>query len=320
MAQYAFQPHPHKRLIVRHLIERNEDQMGSIDFQIAALQGGSATPPVESPFAQDAQPASQIPRASKVSAASVPSASQDTVSLSGTFPPPQRQQNAPPGPSTQPAAFTLLAHEFTFPPAQTVAAQTAVGSQSPVVTSTATAGANASAASALNVGPPQQTLQQLDQVLQRLGIDPQSLSLISREGMLNWVNDPAALRQIVHTLQSTANNSPLNAAASAASPAQTAAPLSATSANQTQVQSQTPNSSQASAQEAIADSSAPPASTVNTNVVNQSAATAQQNVIAAQQFQQLQISLAPSPAADAPSASSTNDSTPPQGQLLNVSA
>jgi hypothetical protein len=39
-------------------------------------------------------------------------------------------------------------------------------------------------------------------VSQRLGVDPESFSLISKQGMVNWVNDAAALRQIVQNLQS----------------------------------------------------------------------------------------------------------------------
>ena len=47
----------------------------------------------------------------------------------------------------------------------------------------------------------QQELQQLDQTLQQLGIDPQSISLFNRLALLLYANDPAALQQFVQQLQ-----------------------------------------------------------------------------------------------------------------------
>jgi hypothetical protein len=79
--------------------------------------------------------------------------------------------------------------------------------------------------------------------------------------MLNWINDPAALRQIVQNVRSEANPQPQAAVIAVAKPEQNTA-------------SRGPQ----------------PAAGVNMNVVNQSAATAQQ--AAAMQFQKLEESLA----------------------------
>jgi hypothetical protein len=302
--------------------------MGSIGFQIATLFGGQAQAAEDAaiPRAQTASPASP---GSEAAAVSLPDSQQDRVSLSGTVPP-QQQQAMPPNGSAQPAAFTPLAQEITFPPGQstvdafltstfpaaaspagqssasgvvtasasnsasaiaTFGAQTAAGAQSPVATAAASAAANPSLASASSTAPAQQTLQQLDRVLQQLGIDPQSLSLISRGGMLNWINDPAALRQIVENVQSAANRSPQTAAAGPATPEQN-----------------------------TASSSSEPAASANTNAVNQSAATAQQNATAVTQFQKLQDSLAPRGIHQASPAAHPSGTATPQGQLLNVSA
>jgi hypothetical protein len=159
-------------------------------------------------------------------------------------------------------------------------------------------------------------------VLQQLGIDPQTLSLISREGMLNWVNDPAALRQIVQNVQAAASSSQQSAAVGSANPAQSTAQKAIASANQNQIQSpQTQNQPQAPAQETNpASSSSSAVSSANTNALNQSAATAQQNATAVMQFQRLQDSLAPSGPAETLPATTPSGTTTSQGQLLNVSA
>src|SRR5579871_437008 len=57
----------------------------------------------------------------------------------------------------------------------------------------ATAAATA-AASATGDATPQQQLNQLDQTLQQLGVNPQSISLFNRLAMLLYANDPAALQ------------------------------------------------------------------------------------------------------------------------------
>src|SRR5580658_8638829 len=309
--------------------------MGSINLQIAALHNDSAANAPENPHAPQALAPSPVLPARGVSTAPPPTPVQDTVSLSGTLLPQQRQQNAPSAGNAQPATFTLLTQTTTFPASQNDAAATpptiqsnaptvavAAPAQSPVAKAPASANATATAVTASSAAPAQQTLQQLDRVLQQLGIDPQTLSLISREGMLNWVNDPAALRQIVQNVQAAANSSQQNAAVGSANPAQTAAQLAIASANQNQIQSpQTQNQPQAAARESnpVSASSAA-ASNNNTNALDQSATTAQQNATAVAQFQKLQDSLAPSGTTETQPAATSSGTTTPQGQLLNVSA
>ncbi|MGH9686174.1 MAG: hypothetical protein ACRD5K_03670 [Candidatus Acidiferrales bacterium] len=67
------------------------------------------------------------------------------------------------------------------------------------------AAANPTAASDPAASTPQQQLQQLDQSLQQLGINPQSISIFNRMAMLLYANDPTALRLLVQTLQSAAS-------------------------------------------------------------------------------------------------------------------
>jgi hypothetical protein len=314
--------------------------MGSSNLQIAALHNGSAANAAENTHVPQTQAASPVLPVRGISAAPAPKPVQDTVSLSGTLLPQQRQQNPPPAGNAQPATFALLTQTTTFPPSQNTAAaatpptiqsnapavasappaQTAAGAQSPIAT--VTANATATAVSASSTAPAQQTLQQLDRVLQQLGIDPQTLSLISREGMLHWVNDPAALRQIVQNVQAAANSSQQNAAVGSANPTQTTAQLAIASASQNQIQSpQTLNQPQASAQETSqVSASLAVAGSPNTNSLDQSAATAQQNATAVAQFQKLQDSLAPSGGTETQPAATSNGKTTPQGQFLNVSA
>jgi hypothetical protein len=109
--------------------------------------------------------------------------------------------------------------------------------------------------------------------------------------MLNWINDPAALRQIVQNVRSAANPPQQSAAVGVAKPEQN-----------------------------TASSSSQPASRTNTNALNQSAATAEQNATAVMQFQKLQNSLAPRGIHEASPAASSDGTTTLQGQLLNVSA
>ena len=301
--------------------------MGSSNLQIAALHNGSAANAAENAHVPQSQPASPVLPARGISTAPPPKREQDTVSLSGTFLSQQRQQSAPSAGNAQPATFTLLAQTTTFPASQNNAtpvaaappAQTAASAQSPVAK--APASTTATAVTASSAAPAQQTLQQLDRVLQQLGIDPQSLSLISREGMLNWVNDPAALRQIVQNVQAAANSSQQNAAVGLANPTQTTAQLAIASVNQNQIQSaQTQNQPQAAVQANPASSSSAVASSANTNSLDQSAATAQQNATAVAQFHKLQDSLGPSGTTETQPAATSSGTTTPQGQLLNISA
>jgi hypothetical protein len=65
-------------------------------------------------------------------------------------------------------------------------------------------GGDAAAPAGGNGNTPQQQLAHLDQTLQQLGIDPQSISLFNRMGMLLYANDPAALRVMVQEIQNGA--------------------------------------------------------------------------------------------------------------------
>lgn len=291
--------------------------MGSSDFHIAALLGAQPSL-AENASIPQAEAASPVLPASEPPAVFPPDSQQDRVSLSGTLPS-QQQQTASPNETAPSTAFTLLAQEITFPPGQSTAdvfststfppaatpagpnsafgvatiyasrsgsanviatsgAQTANGGQSPVATAAASA------------APAEQTLQQLDQELQQLGIDSQSLSLISRGGMLNWINDPAALRQIVQNVRSEANPQPQAAVIAVAKPEQN-----------------------------TGSSGPQPAAGANTNVVNQNAATAQQTAVAAMQFQKLEESLAARGIQQVLPAANQNGTATQQGQLLNVS-
>jgi hypothetical protein len=174
---------------------------------------------------------------SQAAAAPSDATPQDIVTIFGKIPATRSQTAAQNFVTT--AAFTLLAHEYTFPPndSENGASKTGAASPHPVgapadrttvaqepppapiltqatVNSTAVALAaaavqpatagnpanaaattpNNAAASGASAGTPQETLQQLDQELQLLGINPQDISLINHMSLLLWVNDPVALR------------------------------------------------------------------------------------------------------------------------------
>ncbi len=63
---------------------------------------------------------------------------------------------------------------------------------------------------------PQEQLVTLDQTLQELGINPQSISLFNRMALLLYANDPAALRVLVQGLQGTAQQSGQSGASNSA--------------------------------------------------------------------------------------------------------
>ena len=108
----------------------------------------------------------------------------DTVTLSAAFPP------APPVDAANFVQFQSPAPPAleAFPPA---AAQTASSPAQPAPVPNATAPAT------LNQ---QEQLAQLDQVLEQLGISPQSISLDNRLALIKSANDPPALLNLVRTL------------------------------------------------------------------------------------------------------------------------
>ncbi len=108
----------------------------------------------------------------------------DTVTLSAAFPP------APPVDAANFVQFQSPAPPAleAFPPS---AAQTASSPAQPAPVPNATAPAT------LNQ---QEQLAQLDQVLEQLGISPQSISLDNRLALIKSANDPPALLNLVRTL------------------------------------------------------------------------------------------------------------------------
>jgi hypothetical protein len=140
--------------------------------------------------------------------------------------------------------------------------------------------------------------------------------------MLNWVNDPAALRQIVQNVQAAANSSQQIAEVGSANPAQSTAQVAIASANENQIQSpQTQNEPQVSEQETNPASGSPlTVSDADTNALEQNAATVQRNATAVMQFQKLQDRLAPSSSRETQPATIPSGTTTPQGQCLKVSA
>lgn len=97
---------------------------------------------------------------------------------------------------------------------------------------------NPSASSATNT--PQQELATLDQTLQDLGINPQSINLVNRMALILYASDPAALRVLVQGLQGAAQQA---GQSGTAKPALTAAQLAS---GQTQGETQASNPSAAS--------------------------------------------------------------------------
>jgi hypothetical protein len=117
------------------------------------------------------------------------------------------QGNAPTG-APQPPAET--APQTEAPETQTAAVQASAQAaptnpSDPAIAAAVAANAQSggTAADPAGAGPttPQQQLQQLDQTLQQLGINPQSITLFNRMAMLLYANDPAALRVMVQEIQ-----------------------------------------------------------------------------------------------------------------------
>lgn len=110
--------------------------------------------------------------ASQAQGAPVP---QDTVTLAGQTAQGQGMNNQPNPPTFAPPGLQLAG------------------------TNATTQGTNARPQDAQQTQ--QQELAQLDQTLQQLGIDPQSIGLFNQLALLAFANDPAALQQFVQQLQ-----------------------------------------------------------------------------------------------------------------------
>jgi hypothetical protein len=225
--------------------------MASLSFPVTGLQPVAHDQPAPSPAQTGG------PRAVDPNQQDAPQG--DKVTLSATFPPTQAVQQsatvtieqfslfisqtdvqtgqaaAPAPPTTAPGA----------PPAPQVTAQAAASTGAPAVAAPADPG-TASAIGTPNQGGtaanPQQELAQLDQTLQQLGIDPQSISLFNRIGLLLYANDPTALENLVQALKTVDQQiSQLGGATN--SPTSTTQPQSAAQAllaniNQAQSQAQ----------------------------------------------------------------------------------
>jgi hypothetical protein len=281
------------------------------------------------------------------------------------------------------AAFTLLAHEFTFPPndsengagapgatssnSAAASADQAAAAQGPPPTPTltagsvnatsvavaiaavqpstsaSTAGAAANTASSAATGSagttpaaaPQETLQQLDQELQRLGINPQDISLLNRMSLLLWVNDPVALRQFVQGTEPSAVASEKIPATNALDTQTNAAQFGTdSSANASQgggaaaIQPGTPSEArnqsavgtQDQAQEANQNSGVPQSSGISIiGTAGSPNPPQQQTAVAALQLKKLHVSLAVA-GQDAEGNFAGRHIPETQGQFVNISA
>jgi hypothetical protein len=205
---------------------------------------------------------------------------------------------------------------------------------------------------------PQQELQQLDQTLQQLGINPQSITLFNRMAMLLYAKDPAALRVLVQALQGAAqpagqggaNNSATQATTQTQAQALPQNSGQAPPANQAQVQAQLQLADSAPAQnqgantaggatvdfvaaqltfnevqETIQENAAPnqggQANTPANNSGNTgSAGNARQANGAAIQYEALQLNFAEVAIQEFLPGNGTNANASEQGQALNVTA
>ena len=99
-------------------------------------------------------------------------------------------------------------------------------------TNATTQGPNASSQDAQQTQ--QRELQQLDQTLQQLGIDPQSITLFNQLALLAFANDPAALQQFVQQLQQSTQQILLQGVSGGQTPAPGQSAVASSAANQGQ--------------------------------------------------------------------------------------
>ncbi|MGH9756441.1 MAG: hypothetical protein ACRD4M_01780 [Candidatus Acidiferrales bacterium] len=125
-----------------------------------------------------------------------PGSAQATTSAPATAAAPAAAPAAPAPVAAQPVANNNVAAAAApvVNPAPVANTQNA-----PVVNAAALPAASALAGSTNSTQ--QQELAQLDQILQRMGVDPQSISIFNQLAMLLYVNDPVALQQFISTLQ-----------------------------------------------------------------------------------------------------------------------
>jgi len=260
-------------------------------------------------------------------------APQDTVTLTGqVFPGQLTQQNSPQQvPFQGSILFATAARVQVFaagnngntntqaPEAPAIAqVQTQTQLQEPAAAALAT-GNTANTGGGAAQGS-QQELQQLDQTLQQLGIDPQSISLFNRLALLLYANDPAALQQFVQQLQ---NGSTEVGEGTGATPIQSQTQAQ----NPNPAQNQTADPGQAGSL-ALAANSAPTAAPDQAPATGQAAAPNQNQAQAAApssffvQFEELQLTFAANSGQTQPfSYNRAASSNPNQsGVSLNVTA
>jgi hypothetical protein len=226
-------------------------------------------------------------------------APQDTVTLTGQASQGQQAQQNPQQPQAFQGTVLVVAEAQVQVFAQgnagaNNAQQTPEGqptAQVPTPTQTQNTAVGLAARNAANGGnapagatSSQQELQQLDQTLQQLGINPQSISLFNRLALLLYANDPAALQQFVQQLQQGAQDvGEGNALASSPATLSAAQPQNTTSAQNAGGTGGPGGASAAGASPATANPT--PAQAQNTQA---------QNTLASSifvQFEELQISF-----------------------------
>ena len=237
--------------------------MAAVSFQLAAVFLETIA---ETPGAQTTGNATPV-NPNQAQGATAP---QDTVTLTGQASQGrQTQQNTQQqAPFQETVLFVAEAQVQVFAPGDNGAANTEaqqtpeapptaqVQTQTQLQDPAAAALATGNAANAGGAGQTsEQELQQLDQTLQQLGINPQSISLFNRLALLLYANDPAALQQFVQQLQNGAQEVGQGTGTTAAT-SQTQPPAQ----NPAPAQNQTAGSGQAgaSSQPATSGPPAPP--------------------------------------------------------------
>lgn len=198
----------------------------------------------------------------------------------------------------------------------------------PPGTDDATAANTTTNAAAAAQATPDQELAQLDQTLQQLGIEPQSISLFNRMAMLLYAQDPAAVKNLVDALQTADQqlgqlaglaNSTAAANQPAAQTAQDLAQLLPTAQAQTQAQ----NTAAANNFEIVAAqlNFTEIQGTLTTEGAgnNGSGGAAAQPAQTTAQFEELQLSFAALEVQGTEATQNTTQNTNAQGPALNVS-
>jgi hypothetical protein len=212
--------------------------MASISFPVSGLQPIPRDQPASAPAGTGG------PQAVDPNQQDAPQG--DRVTISVAFPPAQPAQQAA---AVKIQEFSIFVAQTETQASQTAApaptqaqpdAQAAAAANTPTPAPTvdpATAATSDAATQSGASATPQQELTQLDQTLQRLGVDPQSISLFNRMGLLLYANDPAALQDLLKALQAVDQQlGQLNGGANGTTPAQKAAQALLPTINQQQTQ------------------------------------------------------------------------------------